>query len=56
MTFEHVFCILSMGTEILTPHVVLPKYLGNEHFTRLIIECFPVLFLGSFIAETFCQS
>ena len=40
MTFEHVFCILSMGTQILTPSVVLPKYLGNEHFRRLGIECF----------------
>ena len=53
MTFEHVFCILSMVTEILTPYVVLPKYLGNEHFRRLSIECFQFCFSGVLLQKLF---
>lgn len=34
MTLEHVLCILSMGPEIITPHMIIPKYLGNDTFQK----------------------
>lgn len=56
MTLEHVLCILSMGPEIITPHMVIPEYLGNDTFQKTYHLMFPILFLGSFIAENVCRS